>query len=85
MFSSREQSRRFNWSRVQSIALSPTGDFLATCGYGENALRLWSRSGEPVDVLPGHANIPTGVVFDPDGGRLASVGMDSNGLIWKLQ
>ncbi len=73
-------------SRVQWLTLSADQKLLATCGYGENTLRIWSaETGEALDSLVGHANIPAAVAFDPAGGRLASVAMDSNGLIWKLR
>ncbi|MFG0320070.1 MAG: hypothetical protein ACF8XB_22550 [Planctomycetota bacterium JB042] len=73
-------------SRVQWLTISKDQKLLATCGYGENTLRIWSaETGEELDSLVGHANIPGAVAFDPAGGRLASVAMDSNGLIWKLR
>lgn len=73
-------------SRVQGLALSSSGELVATCGYGENVIRLWrAESGEAVDVLAGHTNIPSAVVFDPTGARAASVAMDGTGLVWKLR
>jgi len=73
-------------SRVEALAVSGAGDVIATCGYGEDTIRLWdAKTGEPVDDFVGHPASSTGIAFDPNGGRFATVAMDANGLIWKTR
>jgi len=66
------------------IAVSPTGDQVATAG-ADGVVRLWdAATGEPgITLATGGSTIAT-VVFSPEGSRLASVSDDGVVRVWAL-
>ncbi|MEN9667163.1 MAG: hypothetical protein RLZZ326_3526, partial [Planctomycetota bacterium] len=66
---------------VSSVAFSPDGTWLATCGY--NTARLWDAStGKELAELKGHDSPVTSVTFSPDGTRLATGSWDNTARLW---
>ncbi|MBI5758411.1 MAG: Gfo/Idh/MocA family oxidoreductase [Planctomycetales bacterium] len=58
--------------QVQAVAMSPSGDLLAS-GSDDGAIKLWQiDTGKEVLALAGHELPVTGLAFSPDGRRLAS-------------
>jgi hypothetical protein len=68
---------------TKSIALSPDGSLLASCGT-DNVVRLWRpRAGTLHKTLWGHSNDVLNVAFSPDGKRLASASKDGTVRLWE--
>src|SRR5262249_19558550 len=70
--------------RVDGIAFSPNGAWIATACL-DRSVRIWdSHSGKPVKAFPGHAAPVFSVTFSPDGTKLASASQDATVKIWDL-
>jgi eukaryotic-like serine/threonine-protein kinase len=67
--------------QVFTIAWSPDGKTLAS-GSRDNTVRLWSKEGKPLAVLPGHTTVVWSVAWSPDGRRLASASSDNSIRLW---
>ena len=69
-------------SAVNSLAISPDGQFLAS-GYEDNTIRLWNlATGELLSTLMGHGQAVTSVAFSPDGRMLATGSDDQTIKLW---
>ncbi|MBL8798356.1 MAG: serine/threonine protein kinase [Planctomycetia bacterium] len=73
--------------RVQALAISPDGKWLAT-GCADRIIRLYSLTGaRPKEVrkLIGHRQGVAALAFAPDGQTLASAGEDQTVRFWQVQ
>ena len=61
--------------RVNDVAWSPNGTWLATVG-GDRLVRIWDRAGALVRTMFGHAAEPLSVAWSPDGTKVASADKD---------
>jgi WD40 repeat protein len=70
-------------NRVQSVAVSPNGRFLALAG-GKPFVSIWNIAARRVETRlpaqPGNCS----VAFSPDGARVAAAGADASIRIWDL-
>jgi WD40 repeat protein/molecular chaperone DnaK (HSP70) len=70
--------------RVDSVAYTPNGKFLASGG-SDNTVRGWNLdSGQSVGTLSGPLDRITSVALSPTGGLLAGGGFDKMIRVWKL-
>ncbi len=70
---------------VNSVAISPKGNTLAS-GSDDKTIGLWDlNSGKPISILTGHSQAVNSVAFSPDGTRLASSSDDQTIKVWNLQ
>ncbi|MGF1471053.1 MAG: Hsp70 family protein [Rubrobacteraceae bacterium] len=70
--------------KVNSVAFSPDGQFLAS-GASDHAVRGWNaRTGQSTGTLVGNLDRVSSVAFDPNGELLASGGFDNTIRVWKL-
>ncbi len=70
---------------VTSVAFSPDGRRIVSSSLGsENVVRQWdSQTGQPIgEPLRGHDGSATSAIFSPDGGRIASTGLDNTIRLW---
>ncbi|MGL5083748.1 MAG: eIF2A-related protein [Microcoleaceae cyanobacterium] len=70
--------------KVYGVSFSPDGRTIATAG-DNNLVKLWSREGELLKTLQGHAGIVYSVKFAPDGRSLATVSGDKTIKLWSLE
>src|SRR4028119_171473 len=69
---------------VYSVAISPDGQTLASCG-DDKTIKIWNlNTGELLCTFTGHSDIVWCVTFSPDGQILASCSEDKTVKIWKL-
>lgn len=75
-------------AKSQSIAWSPTGKLLATCGpavAGNAGIRLWDAdTAVPFDQLAGSRSPVTSIAFSADGKYLASGCQDATVNLWEM-
>ncbi|MBD2129759.1 WD40 repeat domain-containing protein [Microcoleus sp. ZQ-A2] len=69
---------------VYSVAISPDGQILASCG-DDKTIKIWNlNTGELLRTFTGHSDIVWCVTFSPDGQILATCSEDQTVKIWKL-
>lgn len=69
-------------SPVNSVAISPNGQFLAS-GYEDKTIRLWNlETGEIISTLMGHSQSVKSVAFSPNGTILATGSDDQTVKLW---
>jgi WD40 repeat protein len=69
---------------ILSIALHPSGKYLASAGK-DNTVRIWDlRTGETIRVLEGHTDNVNYVAFSPNGKYLVSASDDKAIILWDL-
>ncbi len=66
---------------VNSVALAPRGDRLATVSDAHLGM-VWSVDGAPIATLSGHAATVVGVAIDPTGGVIATASADGDLRLW---
>ena len=67
---------------VTDVAVSPTGEWIATASY-DGTVRIWNAAtGQMTHRLEDHIGIVNSVAFNADGSRLASAGNDGFVFIW---
>jgi WD40 repeat protein len=71
--------------KVNSVAISPTGQLLASAS-DDSSLRLWDlANGHQIRVLRGHTGSVNCVAFSPDGQLLASASSDKSVRLWDVK
>lgn len=76
---------RHDTLEINSIAFSPDGKLLASCG-GDTTVRIWAvPTGRQIHRLKGHTKSVRSVAFSPDGRTVASAGEDGVILLWDLR
>lgn len=72
-------------SPVNTLAVSPNGEWLAT-GADDGLVGLWeAKTGNRVNNFKGHAGGTTNVAFAPDSKLFASVGQDGIIILWSAE
>ncbi len=67
----------------QGIAFSPDGQYVATSGFDEGTVKVWSVEPPPPHVsLEGHDQTVWTAAFSPDGHRVATGSLDQTARIW---
>lgn len=70
---------------VVSLAVSPNGQIIATCG-GDRTIKIWQLvTGEDISSLKGHSRKVNAVTFSPDGQTLVSGSDDNTIKVWNLK
>jgi WD40 repeat protein len=71
--------------RVNGVAYSPDGTYLASAGYDGTA-KIWdATTGRELLTLSGHADAVVHVAFSPDGEYLATACLDGTAKVWRLE
>ncbi|MCC7019089.1 MAG: hypothetical protein IT332_05010 [Ardenticatenales bacterium] len=71
------------WATSSSVAFSPDGTWLAA---GGSSLRIWdAETGDLRQVLQGHRDVVSEIVFSPDGTRLLSASADKTAGVWEVR
>ena len=71
--------------RVNGVAFSPDGRYLASSSWDDD-IRLWdATSGEERRRLKGHTGSVWAISFSPDGGRIASASWDHKVKVWSVE
>ncbi len=66
---------------VNSIAISPDGEILASVG--DDTIKLWNlKTGEEIRSWAGHSSVIRSIIFSPDGKILATGGNDTMIKLW---
>jgi WD40 repeat protein len=70
---------------VYSVAISPDGQTLASCGE-DNTVKIWNlNTGELLRTIPGHSDEIYSVTFSPNGQLLASSSGDKTVKLWNWE
>lgn len=70
--------------KILSLAFSPDGTLLASCGL-DDKVKLWEvESGKLIITMKDHTDDVNGVCFSPDGRYLASASSDESVKIWDV-
>ncbi|HBS88758.1 MAG: hypothetical protein A2W91_04215 [Bacteroidetes bacterium GWF2_38_335] len=70
---------------VTNIAYSQDGRYLASCGKGDPAIKIWEvATNKMCGKLEGHTDLVTALCFSPDGKFLASGSKDNLVILWDL-
>jgi len=70
-------------NRLQSIAFSPNGQYLAT-GSVDGTARIWDIATEQQLMVLGHGDYVNAVQFDSSGQFIATGSSDKNGRVWDV-
>lgn len=86
VFNARTGEREFQFGDEQAaidrIAVSPSGEVIASVGF-DNTVRTWDgRTGNPLRAFYGHTDPPRALAFSRDGRFLITGGMDKTVRVW---
>ena len=80
---SEDKFRRKDIGSIQSVAFSPDGNTIVSCG--GNNIHLWdSHTNQFLKTLIGHTETVNSVVFSPDGNTIASASNDRTIRLWNV-
>lgn len=71
-------------SGVLDVGYSPNSQMVVTAS-GDGTARLWSASGQLLQVLTGHQDSVYSAEFSPDGRTIATASGDQSAKLWNLQ
>jgi WD40 repeat protein len=67
---------------AEAVAFDPSGERIATAGWGGLG-QIWDVAGGEVVALVGHAGTIFDIAFAPDGSRVATAGFDGTVRLWE--